>query len=438
MNESEENEFKVWKTLIFSTNYLIQGMVQSLFSVIVPIYLIIIISETGEVITPSDIAFLASIVMLPWAIKFLFGILSDRFGSKTMGRRRPWILAFMIMSGSIWIFLPFFLIPEYSSNIIIIFTIAGVFINLGVAVGDTVLDGFILDICPKEHLGRVQGTCWGFKYIGVIGGGPLLAFIVVSLGATVESIFTIFGFLTIIISMLVLMIKEPLDYPRAEIRKNLGKMFKRGKDWKMYFFALFNAFIDGVVLLFMALYILIQWEFISAEGASLELLDGVDLSIYMYQAYISLIISVGIIIGAVVGGYYSDLRSRRGSVYLSLIISTVAILLIAVPLDVWLLLVLASLVGIGMGWRHSSYSAVLGQFSKEHPEMISSYFSIANSFVNVGTVLGLVIIGIIFEITLSFIVVFIFMAIVSNLGILPFVLIKQSEYEIIKEIKNFE
>ncbi len=201
----------------------------------------------------------------------------------------------------------------------------------------------------------------------------------------------------------------------------------------MYFFALFNAFIDGVVLLFMSLYLLIQMDLIAAAGANLEILEGVNLNIYMSQAYLSLIISVGIIIGAVLGGYFSDLKSRRNSVFISLVISTVALLLVAVPFDVWILLLISNLVGVGMGWRHSSYSSCLGQVAKEHPEMISTYFSIANSFVNVGTVLGLTIIGIIFDATLSFVFVFIFMAIISNLGLFPFLLIDKNTYELEKK-----
>ena len=433
MSSQEQREYKNWYTIVFSSNYLIQGVVQSMFSVIVPIYLIIMISTTGATITASDIAFLASIVMLPWAIKFIFGILSDRFGSKKMGRRRPWLLVFVISAGILWILLPLSLTP---SNAVIVFTIIGTFINLGVAVGDTVLDGFILDICPKEQLGRVQGTCWGFKYVGTIAGGPVLAFVVVGAGASVESIFIIFGVLMILTSLLILLIREPLDYPKVEIRKHLGKMFKRGKDWKMYFFALFNAFIDGVVMLFMSLYLLIQLGFISSEGASLEILEGLNMNIYVYQAYLSLIISFGVILGAVLGGYFSDLRSRRNSVFLSLIISTASILLIAIPFEAGILLFISFWVGTGMGWRHSSYSSCLGQVAKEHPEMISTYFSIANSFVNVGTVLGLTIIGIVFDMTLSFVFVFIFMAIVGNFGLFPFLLIDKNDYELDRKISQ--
>ena len=433
MSGQEQKEYKNWYTLVFSSNYLIQGVVQSMFTVIVPIYLILLISSTGTTITASDIAFLASIVMLPWAIKFIFGILSDRFGSRKFGRRRPWLIVFVCLAGALWILLPLLLNP---SNALIVFTTIGVFINLGVAVGDTVLDGFILDICPKEQLGRVQGTCWGFKYVGTIGGGPILALIVVSAGASVDSIFMIFGIIMILTSLLVLLIKEPLDYPKVEIRKNLGKMFKRGKDWKMYFFALFNAFIDGVLMLFMALYLLIQMDLIAAEGASLELLEGINLDIYLYQANIALITSLGVIIGAVVGGYLSDLKSRRNSVFISLIISTIALLLVVVPFEVGILLVIANVIGIGLGWRHSSYSSILGQISKDHPEMISTYFSIANSFVNVGTVIGLMVIGIVFEISLSFTFVFIFMAIVSNLGLIPFLLLDKKDYELDRKLSQ--
>lgn len=432
MTEHSKVEFKHWFIYVFSSNYLFQGFVTSMFSVIVPIYLIQLMNEVGASVTASDIAFLASIVLLPWSIKFIFGILSDKFGIKRFGRRKPWIIIPVSISGLLWIIIPSLITPQ---NVVLLFSTVGVAITLGVAIGDTALDGLILDIAPKEVLGQAQGTCWGFRSVGQIAGGPLLAMLVVFAGVSVDSLFIILGILMIASSFLLVLIKEPSLFPEVHVGKNLKQMFSKKLDWKMYLFAIFNAFIDGVVILFLSLFILINAGFL-AEGTSLEILDGgTDQSIYLYQANINLIISVGIVLGAVFGGIISDKSSRKNSIYISLILTTAALLLLIIPAHWIFQLVIACMLGAAMGWRHSSYSAVLGQLAKRYPEMDSTYFSIANSFVNIGTVIGLSLVGLIFDASGSFIIVFIAMALISNIGLFPFLVMDSNEYEISKNLK---
>jgi len=88
MSEREQVEFKSYFIAIFNVNYLFQGINQSLFAVIIPIYLIQFIG----VIDASQLAFLGSIIMLPWIFKIFYGIIGDKFGLKKIGRRRPWII----------------------------------------------------------------------------------------------------------------------------------------------------------------------------------------------------------------------------------------------------------------------------------------------------------------------------------------------------------
>ena len=427
MTAQEESDFKNWYSGIFSINYFFQGMNQSIFMVIVPIYIIILLTNKGVSINPADIANIATIILIPWAIKFIFGILSDRFGMKSLGRRKPWILFPIICSGISWIILPFTITTV---NVVLVFIILGLMINTGIAIADTALDGMILDLCPKEQLGRTQGICWGFKSVGQVIGGPLLAVIVMFTGVSVESLFILYGILMIVSTLTILIIKEPEEYLRADIRKNLKAMFSRKRDWKVYIYALFNAIIDAFVLLFLSLFLLVQMGLLP-EGTSLYYTEETaNTSIYMDQARTTLIISIGIIIGAVLGGAYSDLVSRKSSVILSLLISTITLLLMLIPFDVSILLLIAGTIGVGIGWRHASYSAVIGEMSKKYPEMDSTYFSLANSLANGGSTLGLFITGQIFAIVGQYWVVFLIMAIVNNFGLIPFMLLKSEDYEI--------
>ncbi len=172
---------------------------------------------------------------------------------------------------------------------------------------------------------------------------------------------------------------------------------------------------------------------ISSEGVSLDL-ETTDLNLYVFQANINLIISVGIIIGAVAGGLVSDKIQRRLSVYISYGLATTSFLLMIVSTNVTFLLIVSSLIGASMGWRHSSYSAVAGEMSKQHPELPSTYLSLCNSFSNLGASLGLALTAVLLDVTGSYIFIFVFLGLIQNLGIIPFLLLDHKEFEIEKAI----
>ncbi len=423
MSEREQVEFKNYYIAIFNVNYLFQGINQSLFAVIIPIYLIQFIG----VLDASKLAFMGSIISLPWIFKIFYGILGDKFGLKKIGRRRPWIISMVSFSGVLWIILGLnnMITPE---NAISVFTIMGIFIFLGVAFGDTIIDGLLLDITPKEKLGRVSGFNWGLRSVGAIAGGPLFALLVVTGSLNVPMLFIIIGILTILCSFLTVLIKEPKLFPEAKIGKHLKEMFNNKRDWKTYGFSLFAAIVDSVGILFVSIFILINMGLLSSSGTSLSLPSD-DLNIYLVNGYLTMIISIGVVIGAILGGQIADRITRKISVYIAYILTTIALLLMMVPLEWPILLFFSTLIGCAIGWRHSSYAAVVTEISKQHPEMSSTYYSLCNAFANLGATLGLSLTGIILSATASYLIVFLFLAIVSNIGLGAFLMLKKEDYE---------
>ncbi len=421
---AEKIEFKNYYMAIFSSNYLFQGIDQSLFAVIIPIYLIQFIG----VLDAAALAFLGSIIGLPWILKIFFGIIGDKVGSRRFGRRRPWIIAMMTLAGLMWILLgtPNLFTKE---NAMSVFTIMGILIFTGVAWSDTIIDGLLLDICPKEKLGRASGFNWGLRSVGAIAGGPILALLVVYGGLGVPVLFILVGIFMILASLLTIIIKEPKEYPEVMVFTHLKAMVNNKRDIKTYAFSLFAAIIDSVVILFVTLFLLIQMGLLSSIGTSLSL-TSTDPIIYLYQGYLTMIISVGIVIGSIVGGQIADKKSRKLSVYLAYIITTGSLLLMLIP-SVWgVLLFFSTIIGLAIGWRHSSYASVVTGISKNHPEMVSTYYSITNAFANLGGILGLSLTGVILAQTASYLMVFLFMAIISNLGLVGFALLSPKDYEL--------
>ncbi|MBD3254840.1 MAG: MFS transporter [Candidatus Lokiarchaeota archaeon] len=428
LEEKEKIEYKKYYTTLFSINYLFQGFTNSMFTVIIPIYLLSLASQTGRKITASEISFIASVIMIGSAIKLLYGILSDKFAVKKLGRRRPWILFPVMTSGLFWILLP---VLVSLGNIIFVFMICGLIINIGVMMADTALDGLILDICPHERLGRVQGLVWGFRSVGLISGGPILAFMVVfNIFTNIESTFYILGIAMIISAITILLIKEPLSIPKIYIIKNLKEMFKKKEDFKTYAFALLNAISEGVILLFISLFILIQLGIVKSDQMALSIAGRSSNQAFFYQSFISLLVSGGIVIGSIVMGWFVDVKSRKLGVYLGMIFLAISIFLLFLTENIAGLFIIAFIIGTGIGFRHSSYSPIAAAMSREHPEFDSTYFAFCNSLSNLGNTIGLILAAILLSVAGNFLIVFLIMAIAQLINLIPFSSIKSDYYEV--------
>ena len=158
--------------------------------------------------------------------------------------------------------------------------------------------------------------------------------------------------------------------------------------------------------------------------------------LYAPQALVAFIIGLGVIIGAIIGGRIADLQSRKRSVYTSFILTTISFLLFIIPISWPVLMIFSLLLGSSAGWRNSAFSAVIGQESQQYPEMDSTYYATCNSFSNLGSTIGLqltsILIGVLAGLQAFWIyaIIFLFMAIVMNIGLIPFVTMDPKDYEI--------
>ncbi len=425
--ENNEFEYKKSYTGIFGLNYFVQGIYTSIFTMVIPVYLLTTYGEIDQ----AALAFMLSIILFPGAIKIIYGILTDKVKVKNLGRRKPWIIIPDFIAGIIWIMIAF-MIPQTFDAAVRLFTLAGIIISFGIFISDTALDGFIMDICPKNQLGRTQGFCWGLRAIGIIAGGPVILLFLVFL--PIQAIFISLGIMMMSFPIFSLLIKD-IEVPKAEgLGKTLKIIFKKAENWKMFIYSFFMQIVGGVVYTFLSLYILIKAGYINPKGATLA---SLDISLYEPQALVTLFISLGIIIGAILGGIVADKISRRTAVFFSMGLNTVSLLLLLVPSPLPVLIFFACLVGIASGWIFSAFTAVAGEYAKQYPKFTSTYFSICVSFINFGTLLGMVLTGIMFN-TLSgttsdtlmiYGTIFIFMIILESVALIPFLMLDREQYE---------
>ncbi len=426
-------EFRSQYIVIIALFYLIEGMNFSIFAIIVPIYIL----TTAGTLEASVFGMLAGFIMTPWMIKFVFGVLSDKANFQKYGRRKPWVIVCGSLGGLLWVLIPTIL-AGFPTDPVLIFSIVGMIIAFGIAIGDTNVDGLILDICPSDKLGRVQGICFAAKSAGTVVGGPLIAVLTYSIAP--EAIFVAFGILIIASSCLTALIRENPMPQKTDLWKTVKEMVKNRKNWRIFLYGFTSSLTNGVVGTYIALYVLIQIGLVQAEGATIEIFEG-NLDLYVPQANISLLIGAGIFIGALVGGTLADKKSRQKSAYLGFAISIVSFLLLPLPFGIVFLIPAVIIVGYGQGNRDSVHSAILSEVAiRRYPDTDITFYSIGNSFGNMGLTIGLVAISRLFpfiagytnDTNLIYLIVFVVFALMSAVALLIFPFIKPDEYNLRK------
>jgi RhtX/FptX family siderophore transporter len=121
---------------------------------------------------------LANLLALPWALKFLWAPLMDRYGSERMGRRRGYILPLQLLSAALLIGLA---LPEGTVSTQALM-VAVLLINLLAATQDVATDGLAVDLLEPEERGWGNGVQVAGYRVGMILGGGLMLIIFDALG----------------------------------------------------------------------------------------------------------------------------------------------------------------------------------------------------------------------------------------------------------------
>ena len=77
---------------VVSAMYFAQGIEMGLFMVAIPSFL------ASQGLSPQAIGSYIGIVLLPWSLKLISAPVMDRYTFLSMGRRRPWVMAFTFMA----------------------------------------------------------------------------------------------------------------------------------------------------------------------------------------------------------------------------------------------------------------------------------------------------------------------------------------------------
>jgi RhtX/FptX family siderophore transporter len=114
---------------------------------------------------------LTSLLALPWALKFLWAPLVDRYSLPALGRFKSWIVPLQLASTAILCVLG---AQEDLSNVRLLMA-AFLFLNLVAATQDIATDGLAVEMLAERERGLANGLqVAGYRVGMIVGGGALL------------------------------------------------------------------------------------------------------------------------------------------------------------------------------------------------------------------------------------------------------------------------
>ncbi len=359
---------KAYRIGLFSSLYFAQGMLMSYFLTFNILYL----GDAGY--SPSEVGIFQAILVLPFVLKILLGLVSDSVNLFGLGHRKPYIALGLVGQIVTMAIMPFISVSEGLGAFAMIAFVA----SISMALYDTCTDGMALDTTPEDERGIVQGAMVGARAAGIL-------VMLVAGGAIAER----FGWNQVfyIISLISLL---PLGVLLSSgLKESVEMQGQRSPfEWKA-----FRSFRSGPV----ALMVLMGFIYsVSLDGVLTFLSDYLREVMEISLGNIGLLVAlsmVGRIFGALSNSWITDRIGYKQSLFVAIGLTFVGCLGLSLELGVGWIGVFGFIFGLAYGYYNAVYAAVAMKMS--HAAIAASMFAIFMMFLNLGTVGGQVFGGII-------------------------------------------
>ncbi len=261
---------------------------------------------------PVDrITLLTSILVIPWALKFLWAPAVDTIQSRRW-TLKSWIIAsqlFMILT-----LLPL-LVLDFSSDVRLI-VILLLLHTLSAATQDVAIDALCISTVPKSEQGVMNGWMQAGMLAGrsLFGGGAIMAAAYVGLPIVLTAMICVIAAVTFLLLFSSVRTEEQSDQKTfGATFRTLRSVFERRSTWFGLAFAVLGGFAyEGVGI--------VAGPFFVDRGIAAEQI-GIFFSF----------ISVGAMItGALIGGFTSDRVGKQRSVKMMTAVMSASVLMLAV------------------------------------------------------------------------------------------------------------
>ncbi|MFP5332222.1 MAG: MFS transporter [Acidimicrobiia bacterium] len=287
----------------------------------------------SEGIGADRLAIVASLALVPFVIKWVFGMISDRWALFGRGHRVPYMLI-GLSSTAVAFGVAFFIDPSESFPVLAAMVLAATFF---MALFDTTADALSVDAVPFEDHGPVQAWMNGGRAVGLVAVS--LGFGVVADTLGYRYIFAVIAVLLLVPLWFVNQVREPAD--REPVHTFDPSAFRVLLERRYLAFALtlilawtFFQGIDGLVTFYMA----------NELGAS-----GGTIGVY------GTLKGVGLLVGGVVLAHLVRNYGRRVAALTTLAAVTTGGLVFSVSGSVETLLWFGPLWGVAVGLQWTNY-----------------------------------------------------------------------------------
>lgn len=154
------------------------------------------VAETGAMV---------AMISWPWALKFFWAPVIDRFGIPSMGRRRPWLI-FAQGAAAITLF-SLALVPGLDKNMAALGW-AILVVNIFLSLQDVATDALAVDLLNERERGKVNGFMYGGSYLGIFIGGAVIGHFLTRDGGSLQVAFFLLGVVVMAIMMFPLCLRE--------------------------------------------------------------------------------------------------------------------------------------------------------------------------------------------------------------------------------------
>jgi PAT family beta-lactamase induction signal transducer AmpG len=242
---AESRSLRLW---LFTVLYFVQGIPSGFFLISLPGWF------AQHALTKAEIGTFIAVVTMPWAFKFIFAPLMDKFHFLKMGRRRPWIITTQLGIFTCTVLMAFVPDPIRNLNTIALY---GFLVNLFSSIQDLAVDGMAVDILPKAEQARVQGFMIGGQALGKTAASAVGSVILIAWGYPVFVLLT--GVVAGIGMLFPLLVRErPGEslLPWTEGRPSPEALHLKIDEWGTLLKGLLKAFlVPSSVVLVLALFI---------------------------------------------------------------------------------------------------------------------------------------------------------------------------------------
>jgi PAT family beta-lactamase induction signal transducer AmpG len=190
---------------MFAALYFVQGVIQAYqLNFFKP-------HMDSEGIDADRLAIVASLALLPFVIKWVYGIVSDRYSLFGRGHRVPYMEIGLVSTAAAF-FAAYFIDPSESFGVLASMVLLATFF---MALFDTTADALAVDVVPPEDHGRVQAWMTGGRAAGLVVLSLVFGLIADTLGY--QAIFLVIAVLLLGPLWWVGRVREPAERTPAHV-----------------------------------------------------------------------------------------------------------------------------------------------------------------------------------------------------------------------------